>query len=175
MLTSTFSPLFYVKCYIIPFAEALKPAIWCFKFCIAYVFGKLEYFFLQHGTWDGEFWLISLNHFQINLLISSLPALRALVSNSRKILSRYFKILTIWGFRTKNFSPKLRLPHPDLSLYLITSSFLLTLTLSSFGVLLFYLMHVGFTNECKSCEISNQTFIDTMFSFLKMKDELLMM
>ena len=35
-------------------------------------------------------------------------------------------------------------------------------------------MQVVFTNECKSCEISNQMFFNVMFSFSKTKDELIM-
>ena len=35
-------------------------------------------------------------------------------------------------------------------------------------------MQVVFINECKSCEISNQMFLNVMFSFSKTKDELIM-
>ena len=35
-------------------------------------------------------------------------------------------------------------------------------------------MQVVFTNQCKSCEISNQMFFNVMFSFSKTKDELIM-
>ena len=42
------------------------------------------------------------------------------------------------------------------------------------SVFSFYLMQLVFTNECKYCKISNPQFINAMFSFLKMKDKLLM-
>ena len=35
-------------------------------------------------------------------------------------------------------------------------------------------MQVAFINECKSCEISDQIFLNVMFSFPKIKDELVM-
>ena len=35
-------------------------------------------------------------------------------------------------------------------------------------------MQVAFINECKSCEISDQIFLNVMFSFHKIKDELVM-
>ena len=55
--------------------------------------------------------------------------------------------------------------------------FLLTLFFFFFAVCLvfpFYLMQVVFTNVCKSCKFSNQTFITAMILFYKMKDNLLM-
>ena len=35
-------------------------------------------------------------------------------------------------------------------------------------------MQVVFINECKSCEISNQIFLNVMLSFSKTKDKLVM-
>ena len=35
-------------------------------------------------------------------------------------------------------------------------------------------IQVVFINDCKSCEISNQMFFSIMFSFLKAKDNLVM-
>ena len=128
----SFLTTFYIKSYII----ALDPLNSVLPMSLA----NWSAFSWNMGPEMGSFlWLIYLNHSQINLLISLLPALpallcfdeRSLVSNSRKILSRFFKILSIWVFSTENFSANLRLPHPDLSLYLITSTF-------SFNVKVFF-------------------------------------
>ena len=116
------------------------------------------------GPEMGSFlWIISLNYSQINLLISSLPVLRALlcfdegslVSVSHKILSRFFKILSICIFPTKNFSTKLWLPHPDLSLYLIRSTF-------SFNLKVFFVycaFGVPILPLCKQCLQMRECFI----------------
>ena len=109
----SFLSTFYIKNYITALVEALKPAIWCSKFCIVEVFGKLECFFSQHGTCDGEF---SSTHifepfpdqffkFSITCFTStSLFWQRFIGSNWCKNLSRFFKILSTWVFQTKNFS-----------------------------------------------------------------------
>ena len=129
------------------------------------------------------FFTQSLNHSQVNLFISSLPVLQALlcfekgslVSSSCKILSWFFKILGIRVFLTKSFSAKLCF-HTLIYLHLTMLSF-------SFNVKVFFicctfgfpiLSHQNvFRNECKSYEISSERFINAMFLFFKMNDKLL--
>ena len=76
MSTSTFLTTFYLKSYIIVLAEALKPAISSFDALNSLLptsFTNWSAFSCNMGPKMGSFLqLISLNHSQINLLISSL-------------------------------------------------------------------------------------------------------
>ena len=125
------------------------------------VFRVLYFFGEKKVLWDGEGEKVRFLH------------------ELTRWVAPYATTLSIWVFPMKNVFAKLWLPHPDLSFYLITSTFSLNVK-SFFRLLRFWFSHFTLFEWCLQKSVSlakirKPTFISATFSFLKMKGKLLIM